>query len=363
MKAKFIYEKFERKNANNRRWEFLQPKIKRWLDDNNILKYTITEDNKIDVHQDVFLKYDFLENIHFGNIEGDFQIWVFGKEIDFKKMNIDFIEGKFSINNIKTEDLSFLPFAHNFYLSGEFQSMHGLPEEIDGNLSIDSDNIKTLEGSPKIIHGNYSMQSTSLESFKGAPTIIDGNFSLGHNLPNTITLEGFPKIIKGNLHMSTEGIKFKKSDIEKVCDVRGEINLLSSKQEAKQKSNKKYLEKGPIKDRVTHKLHSESDYPEYSRGYILYHVLKFVEESGSEGRRFIELQKHKYEISFGENTWKGGKDNRGYGSNYFSKTLYYGKGGAIGRRTKHNNKNKYVLNSLGKEYLKKYKHSFDKKEH
>jgi hypothetical protein len=103
--------------------------------------------------------------------------WIFRKGCELKKMGIKELPKIAQIignTNLNPEGVQ-----------GSLTSLSGLPDKLDGYLSVPNHQLSSLAGAPTIIHGNFFAQDNPLTSFEGLPGKITGKFvfSWNPNLP------------------------------------------------------------------------------------------------------------------------------------------------------------------------------------
>lgn len=105
----------------------------------------------------------------------------------------------------------------------QLTSLEGCPEKINGTFNCKSNMLNNLKGCPKNILIDFICVRNKLTSLVGCPAIINGDFYCSRN--NLTSLEGCPKEVKGNFYITNmkNEFKFKKEDVWKVCNVRGDI--------------------------------------------------------------------------------------------------------------------------------------------
>lgn len=69
--------------------------------------------------------------------------------------------------------------------------------------------------------GSFIIDNMGLPDMIGCPKIVEGNFSVPNNKISDLT--GSPEIVSGNYIISGNTGKFKKEDIQKICQVSGRI--------------------------------------------------------------------------------------------------------------------------------------------
>lgn len=135
--------------------------IEEWLKEMRISWYTIRPDFTINVHEDVWIKDQYLTEfpsyIQFSKVKGEFNL---------------------SYTNIK--------------------SLRGCPREVIGDFNcMFCPNLKNLEGAPEIVYGSfYCNNCRNLESIKGAPRQVHA--FLMDTCPKVKSLEGAPINVESN---------------------------------------------------------------------------------------------------------------------------------------------------------------------
>lgn len=114
------------------------------------------------------------------------------------------IRGLLAVRNCGFESLRGLPEQVDIAMDLQqipIRSLEGLPEHINHGLSISKTNIVDLRGAPKTVNGYFEcFDSKSLFSLKGCPERVTGNLFLVRNrLQNC---KGLPKYIGGSLNLA-----------------------------------------------------------------------------------------------------------------------------------------------------------------
>jgi hypothetical protein len=112
----------------------------------------------------------------------------------------DTINGGLSVGFTQITTLEGLPHTINGDLDiseNQITSLQGLPPTINGNLDIGHTQITSLEELPPTIHGGISLLATQITSLKGLPPTINGNLDISRT--QITNLEGLPGTIRGNL--------------------------------------------------------------------------------------------------------------------------------------------------------------------
>ena len=87
--------------------------------------------------------------------------------------------------------------------------------------SLSTTKTRSLIGAPNIIRGNFNCSFNLIKSLKGAPSTVVGNFDCSNNVLQD--LKYAPKTVTGNFICSNNPGMFSDGDVEKVCDVKGDI--------------------------------------------------------------------------------------------------------------------------------------------
>ena len=385
MRAKFVNEAFEKKDKETARSSLLFPGVKEWIEE----------------HEKDLGNYEFVNGrLNVDGVVGINNISKLPEHLKFGEVYSLRIHD--SNNTIESPSkMEFFPTKISIlaFTASNCTSLEGLPKNIPGNCYIATHGVKTLEGCPKIT-GGFHMWNNDLESMKGGPEYVGGDFSLGDT--KITSLEGCPKTVKGDfVCFGPLGRKFSEEKIREVCDIGGSVYLFSQNYER----NKEYKETakaygGPLKTRATHVLKGVGNKQTFfSRGYKLYHILKYIDEKNDKLNppTYVDIQRYSYEMNNGKGTynkysklsdeevekimrkenryWSNNPDrsiskksiydfkyqNRGWGSTNMTDR------GHIGSKIrKINPKEKgggYTLNRDGYDFLDDNKHLFGKKEH
>lgn len=92
---------------------------------------------------------------------------------------------------------------------------------ISGGIDVSNNELRSLEGSPEIVHGTFNCENNQLRNLIGAPAVIYKDFYCSFNL--LTSLEGCPKKVHGNFYCTNNPVRFKPSEIRRICQVRGRI--------------------------------------------------------------------------------------------------------------------------------------------
>lgn len=103
-----------------------------------------------------------------------------------------------------------------------------LPNHIGGGITINHNknllSIAGLSAVTNVVNGNLFLNANfSLKSLEGCPSIVDGSFSC-EKCKSLTSLSGCPEQVKYNFSCKTCGTRFKKQDVESICQVGGEIH-------------------------------------------------------------------------------------------------------------------------------------------
>jgi len=383
MRARFVNEAFERKNKETAKRDLLFPGLKEWLRKHDINKYSF-ENGRLNINGVLSVyEEDIIDNILFGKVE------------IFNYTSWDSSKSPAELPWFPTEIKENL-----IWNVRNSKSLKGLPEKINGFCSLNFSG-DSLEGSPEYVKKSFEVFNPKLKTMKGAPEYIGGNFDLGNT--EIVSLEGCPKKIDGKfICYGPLGKKLGKNPekkIREVCDIGGEIYLFSAKYAQNKEYRKNYKDYGgPLPKRATHVVKNKGNqYTYYSRGYKLWHILKYIEKENKKGNypSYTDIQRYNYEMNYGKGSYnkysklsdneiekvikklpwyinnpsrvvtkEAIRDmrhvNRGFGSTNMLDT------GSIGskiRKIDLGNKKGYTVNGLGQEYLEDNKHLFSKKEH
>lgn len=152
--------------------------VKDWLDEMEVLNYTINDDLTVDVDGDVDMGYKRLTEIpvQFGVVKGDFDI-----------------------NNNKLTSLKGCPnrVENSFFCNrNELTSLEGGPMYVDNYYKCSANKLTTLKGSPEYVGGDFACGSNRLTSTQYAPKHIGRHFqSYDNNYPDELTSFRDPKIL------------------------------------------------------------------------------------------------------------------------------------------------------------------------
>ena len=217
----------------------------------------------------------------------------------------------------------------NLYYPGSRSYVHQ-PIIIDGKINARDAQFKNTTNFPDYIRFNK----------------IKDNFMV-RNSPEFTSLEGIPTEVSGDFIFYDNGIQPSENDIRKICNVGGYIMLVDKETFIKNLRHKKYKELGPVKDRPSPVVNYNKREVEqkYSRGYIIWSILNFIESYGDKGgARYTDILKF-------IDKFKGNKSP--------SRSLNMGNFNSIKRYTFTENARKF-LNSDGLKYLSEYREAFDK---
>jgi hypothetical protein len=186
---------------------------------------------------------------------------------------------------------------------------------------------------------------------------IDGDFSCQYG--NIKNLDWLPDHITGNLIFLKNGIQVKESDIEAICQVDGEIQLVDQWTLAQRKANKRYRQRGPRKDRKTHNLshlpggtyQRAGTMGEYSKGYKLWKAMELMDANEPEGTRYTDIINAIWNIS--HPGVERDKYSRGWGVGYFAQH-----DAPMKKYADKLPNGKWKLNSIGHAKLEEYRELF-----
>jgi hypothetical protein len=164
------------------------------------------ETGKIDVNGSVdanLNRYDIDEikenKIQFGRVSGEF-LWNSFQDIEDLSMMPREIGHNFSLSSCYLKSCKNFPdeVGRDIDLSflSELGSLEGLPEKVNGDLSLQYSKVKSLKGSPKKVKGSYSVHRSEIIDLEGAPEEVGKNFKAGDN-KSLISLKGFPEVVNG----------------------------------------------------------------------------------------------------------------------------------------------------------------------
>lgn len=112
-------------------------------------------------------------------------------------------------------------------LCASLKGLDYLPEHIGGGITINHNvNLLAIDGLSAVtnvvngdlyINGNYK-----LKSLQGCPSIVDGVFSC-EKCKALTSLSGCPEQVKYNFYCKNCATRFKKTEVESICQVGGEI--------------------------------------------------------------------------------------------------------------------------------------------
>ena len=160
--------------------------INGWLDKMEVKNYTINDDFTIDVDGDVNLCYKNLEK--------------FPEFIKFGK-----IEGYFSCSN-------------NY-----LYSLKGAPKTVGRGFGCYSNRLTTLDGAPDTVGEDFNCSNNKLISLEGSTKSVGLGFYCAYN--QLTSLDGAPESIGGGFYCKGNIKKFTREDVQKVCQVKGEIRV------------------------------------------------------------------------------------------------------------------------------------------
>ena len=111
------------------------------------------------------------------------------------------VDGNVSIlsQNITKLPLRFGKVTGDFFCyKNKLTTLEGAPKEVGGNFSCHDNELTTLEGAPKEVGGDFYCYRNKLITLKGSPIKISGNFSCHIN--KLFTLEGGPTEVGGSFY-------------------------------------------------------------------------------------------------------------------------------------------------------------------
>lgn len=163
------------------------------------------------------------------------------------------------------------------------------------------------------------------------------------------TLKGLPKEVKGDLTFINNGIRPTEEEIKKLCKVQGEIILIPEWKHKQKKSRAKYKRLGPVLSRPSPRIDDKTPKLEqkWSRGYIIWKILDFIQKSGKAGRRYSEI------VKFDSNLKGLTHNRRTLSTGVFNTTKKYTD------RSMRKLYHRYILNNSGEIFLEKYRKAFD----
>jgi hypothetical protein len=215
------YKQFINEGSSPQKW-----KLKKSLEKLGIGRghnYTISDDGKVNVEGDVFIRDDFynLYGIKFGRIDGDFKlsskcvngldgcpVHVEG-EFDCSDQNLtslegcpDYVGGSFNCGQNRLTDLIGGPttvIGSYDCMSNNLSSLLGAPEKV-GKFDCSENWLESLEHGPKLVtDGSYWCDSNQLVNLDGIAQGID--YSLHCDWNNLTTLRGCPEKLKGEFRI------------------------------------------------------------------------------------------------------------------------------------------------------------------
>lgn len=194
-----------------------------------------------------------------GNVTGDFIYNVLDTDVQKAKSFVGlglprFVGGELNLHGFKSiVNLEGLPDnvgSLSIYGFTKLNSLKGCPTNIENRLSINScPTLKGLDYLPKHIGGSiiinhnvnllsidglsavtnvvnghlYINSNFKLKSLEGCPSIIDGNFNC-EKCKALTSLSGCPEQVKGDFECKHCATRFKKTEVESICQVSGKID-------------------------------------------------------------------------------------------------------------------------------------------
>jgi hypothetical protein len=253
----------------------------------------------------------------------------------FKKIQAWLEYEGFNTFDYKINDDATIDIKRSFFVNGDYHMLFSIPEYIQFNY---------IDGSLEII-----------------------------NCKQIKSLRGFPKKVSGNVRIYQNGKNFTEKEVREVIyEIGGTLEVLSNRQ----KAQKQYKERGPIKSRFFHEFpaqHQRMGRPakKYSKGYNLYKTLEFIKKAGKKGRTRHEILKFRYELVYGPNSYENNtyydhfhrkimNINRGWGTALFKNASAFTPEGTIRKLATQREDKTWVLNAKGKERFEEYKKIFEK---
>jgi len=99
---------------------------------------------------------------------------------------------------LDSKNLKYLPLKFN-YVSGYFtcarnklKTLKGSPQTVNGGFFCHHNELKSLEGCPQTVSGSFYCNNNKLKSLEGCPQTVDGNFICNDN--KLTDLEHFPEV-------------------------------------------------------------------------------------------------------------------------------------------------------------------------
>ncbi len=92
---------------------------------------------------------------------------------------------------------------------------------VNGHVFLDNCNLSSIDIKFKKIEGSFDVSSNNLTSLKNCPESIGINFYCNDN--ELTSLEGCPKTVGMYLVCTSNSKQFTEEEVEKVCDVKGQI--------------------------------------------------------------------------------------------------------------------------------------------
>ena len=104
----------------------------------------------------------------------------------------------------------------------KLSSLEGAPKKVGGGFNCSENKLSSLKGAPKKVGGYFDCGGNNLTSLEDVPKIVKRYFDCGGN--NLTSLKGAPKEVGSFLcSKQNNGHKFTKEDVNKVCNVKGDI--------------------------------------------------------------------------------------------------------------------------------------------
>ena len=106
---------------------------------------------------------------------------------------------------------------------GNYTINDNLTIDVKGDVNL---NNRDLTKFPEFIRfnkvsGDFWCSGNNLVSLEGCPSSVSGDFWCSGN--NLVSLEGCPSSVGGDFGCSNNKVKFTKEDVNRLCDVKGEI--------------------------------------------------------------------------------------------------------------------------------------------
>jgi hypothetical protein len=144
------------------------------------------------------------------------------KLTSLKDLNVSIIDGDFSCSYNQLTSLEGGPKT----VYGDFACCHnnltslvGAPTHVEGSFYCYNNELTSLNGSPTYVYWGYYCDNNKLTSLIGAPRILRHDFYCNNN--KLTSLEGCPKEVHGYFSCYGNDVKFNKTDIMEICQIKG----------------------------------------------------------------------------------------------------------------------------------------------